>query len=367
MTGSRKPIVNEPPFLETIAKIDSNKFKPLNYTAFRGDTRPPKTIFEFGFQRRGANWQYYNESKKIQEPSLRFYKEKGNEMIKACDIVSSSAICLTRQFDLAPLFPLHPQGDELFASDYTWLYVVQLWQGFATYEEQQALKLPISFCQEVAVRDVPSMDVIAAIQCKRYWNVLNWRDGMHYKLVGDIEWNPKLRNEKPSISKLKRNEWIEHSIAERKERYIECPIPGNEIEYSNVVTGLFSYNLKTIEKQQHQDRRYLKYFLVNLINSKRLINAYTRMLEAAIQWLARCSDINQFVPSTDMTPLMHACEQSNHDLVDYLLKNNADISIQNADGKSAMSYASDNKVRGLLMIKMQDNTRTISACAIRVK
>lgn len=359
-------------------EIDNNEnmllnkqMQNLNILAFRGDNRSPKEIFEFGLQRKGSTWEHYNVNKKaIEEPTFRFFQNTWRGKEKAEDIIPTSAVCVTKNFDLAPLFPLeNPQNENAPPPPLTWIYIVKVDQGFLTYELQRKLNSSLAFCEEIATRDIPSGDVICAIQCERFINidpnlVPNWERGVHYKLTSDIIWNPKLNNEVLTPSKQARNDAIRNLIEQRKDKYWECPIPPNHNNKKSLTT-------QEISEVTHNDSIHLIQFAVDLYDSNTMRNGKMKF-ESALEHLKKCSDLNMIIPNMNETPLMHACHMAsrsnpkNFAMVEYLLNNGANPDIKNSFGKTVMDYFLDSDLK-LMLIEFKATKHNESALIFSIK
>lgn len=273
--------------------------KKMDEVYFRGDSRDPKEIFEFGFQRRGSTYDYYKKHQKLIEPTMREITD---------DIEPASAVCVTANMDCAPIFPIereHPNTE-------TWIYVVQGSNMFETHAHQQSA---LKFAQELAVRDIPSGDVICAIKCKRFINVhpemnrFSYVDGMHYQLTGDIIWNPKLQNEFETRAKVERQQKIIHYVEERKNKYIACPIPRKAEDLLHPRTMNDGKPLVQLTEREHQDHVSLIAFYQQISQGKR---------EEAFTALEGCSNINQPIPGTKVNPFQYSVRLSPAEQLDRL-------------------------------------------------
>jgi ankyrin repeat protein len=334
----------------------NKKMQKLDIYAFRGDNRPPEVIFNDGFTRQAATWKHFNanENKKIEEPTFRLFSQTWQGREKAEDIIPTSAVCVTLNFDYAPLFPLeNPQNEHDPIPPLTWIYMVKVQQGFLTYELQRKLNSPLAFCEEVATRDIPPGDVICAIQCERFWNingfcVPTWESGMHYQLITDVIWNPKLKNEIMTETKKKRNAGFLEFINQKKGKYWECPIPSQKNSTESLKVS------HEISNQTHQDMNHLLKFAIDMENSKLYGFINKKEKEAsALAHLKQCYDLNMFIPGMMLTPLMHACDivstSNNYEIIDYLLKNGASTKIKNSKGNTAFNRARSAKLQTRLV------------------
>lgn len=316
----------------------------LNDIDFRGDTRHPNEIFNFGFQRRGGSWEHYNVSKKILEPTVRFFQNNPRKR-EDVDILPASGVCVTQVFDLAAMFPLeNPEAKGLPPPEKIWIYVVCVQQGFRTYELQSKLGSKLAFCQEVVSRDIPAGDVICAIGCTRYMNVdhktgnYSWESGVHYRLTSDIVWNPKLQNEVQTPYKVNRNEAITRLVNKRTGKFIECPIPTNDQELEQVKSGKFSYKMQELTNLQHEEKILINFYhkmedAIHEIDPEKR----AKKINKAIAVLNDSQDINQFIPNTNMTPLIYAYKNGIVPLATYLEKRNADHEIKDIYGQTAVN------------------------------
>lgn len=133
---------------------------------YRSDTRDPNTdhMFANGFYKRDVN---------INDPVFRFPAGRQN----APDIVPESAVCVTRHFEAAPLFPV---GD--LQTD-SWVYVLDLDTADMTNTQQSqyahvssvgqtgnAGALWPMFGQERAVNSIDPNDIIGAVLVNRRFN-----------------------------------------------------------------------------------------------------------------------------------------------------------------------------------------------------
>lgn len=342
--------------------------KPL--PIFRGDSRHPikDGIFEFGMQRRASTWAYYNtHNQKQLEPTLRFFKND-EEKIDDVDLIPASGISTTIKFDFAPMFPL-PLSDEKKPSDHTWIYLVKVQQGFLMHNLQAKYHSDLTFCQEVSTRDIPSGDVICAIQCKRFWNVnedaeFKWQRGMHYVLTSDIIWNPKLSNVANSESLTKLKKGIVSFVESKKGQYIEIPIPKNQ---ADLILAQISEKppakCKILTEEEHQIYLSLVKF-VQLAKQATLTNENNltdQIIKEALQCL-NPNNVNQFIPGTDLTPLMYAVKNNLIGLSTELIKQGANPAKRNDEGMNALDYATNESVKNRLIQIINDN-KTFSKSA----
>lgn len=139
---------------------------------YRSDTRSPAapdSMFTNGFKKRDNS----------PKPELRWVADWANTDVKqnAPDIVPESAVCFTKDFMAAPLFPV---GD--LKTD-SWVYVLDLdTQGMTNTQQSQyeyvqsigrlgvAHALWPMFGQERAVNSVAPGDIVGAVHVKRKFN-----------------------------------------------------------------------------------------------------------------------------------------------------------------------------------------------------
>lgn len=318
----------------------------LNTLAYRGDTREPQIIFEEGFQRRGGSWEFYNDpknilEKKIQEPAFRI--SQGGQLFN--DIIRTSAVCFTRNFDCAPIFPVNDfskSPPSQLPPPHIFIYIVNVQQGYSTYLLQQELGSPLAFCEEIATRDVPSGDVIAAVKCQRFFNIdafgkPDWKNGVRYQLTSEILWNPKLKNEvQVSKNKLERNKEIENLIALKKGKYVECPIPKN---MATAAPDLIDSELFKNVLTRTPDMDKLTVLLSNSTNPD-LVNA-----------------------QMDLTPLMVSTLFNQIEVFNLFIAYNADPNVSQKNGATALFIAVKQHgdlsfIKSMLLHNNIDVTRT---------
>lgn len=331
----------------------NKKMKKLDIIAFRGDNRPPEVVFTEGFTRRGGTWEHFNTKKEIEEPTFRFFATDYKGKQKAEDIIPSSAVCVTKKFDLAPLFPIeNPENPNDPVPPVTWIYIVKVQQGFLTYDLQRQLNSSLAFCEEVATRDIPPGDVICAVKCERFWNVdancaPNWENGMHYKLMSDVIWNPNLKTELVTDATKNRDIEILKLFEEKRGKYWECPIPSQK---DGIEPLKHSHE---ISDQTHSDMLHLMQFAVDMDDANKVNYNKKQKQASALAHLTQCSDLNMFIPGMNMTPLMHACATSiasnNHEIIDYLLSNGASPAIVNSKNETVIDYANHPETQLQLM------------------
>lgn len=134
---------------------------------YRSDTREPNNpdnMFANGFHKRDPNFA---------NPGLRFPMGPN----QAPDVVPESAVCVTRHFEAAPLFPV----SDLLTP--TWVYVLDL-DTDSMMNTQQSQYNYVSmvgqlgvlqslwpmFGQERAVNSVAPVDIIGAVRVFRHFN-----------------------------------------------------------------------------------------------------------------------------------------------------------------------------------------------------
>jgi len=133
----------------------------------------------------------------------------------------SNSISVTPHMDVATIFPENNRQNTL-------IYFVKAATGFSLSEYLKTTEHQYLFAEEVAVRDIPPGDVIAAVKiCRYYADAVNH----HYCIDGDILWNPILSNQH-SPQFMFHQERIRAMVAVRKGVYIETPISGSCIPKS---------------------------------------------------------------------------------------------------------------------------------------
>lgn len=324
-----------------------NELSKFSNIAFRGDTRHPKEIFEFGFQRYGAGWDLYlANNKTIQEPMLR----QTHDETGMCDVEATSAVCLTLDFDCASMFPLEENNGEA-APPFTWIYIVQVENAYMTYEKQIKANSNLQFCREIATRDIPSGHVLCAIRCERYFNLNEefepkWYAGLHFKLVGEILWNPKLKNEPKTPAKILLKENIEKLIHAHQHQYLETPIPKSQEEIIN-----FNRILSTpipIALNKHEERRCLIHFAMVCAKPLSFYLTKAEKVQQALEAIASCKNVNELIPGTRFFPLMMACKYNLPDVVKKLLAKGANPKIKNSDGIPLVEMDYKPEIKALL-------------------
>lgn len=312
-----------------------NELEKYSNIAFRGDSRDPKEIFEFGFQRIGASQNYFMaNNKKIQEPTIRLM-DPSSKTKGGCDVVATSAVCLTLDFDCASIFPIESADAYSPLTSKTWIYIVHVENAYMTYKKQIKEGSILQFCREIAARDIPSGDVLCAIQCERYLNLNQdylptWHTGMHYALHGEIYWNPKLNNETKTKIKMQRKEMIERIVKAHQHQYLESFIPKNEFE-ANIFNRKPSTPLP-ISAHEHTNRLLLINFAMICTDFSSLPLTKTLRSKLAIQALHGCFDVNQLIPGTNNYPLMIACHYKLTEVVKELLGKGANPEALKDDG-----------------------------------
>ncbi|MBX3208900.1 MAG: hypothetical protein KF764_27965 [Labilithrix sp.] len=168
--------MNDPGWRKVNAK---DRWSWIGRLAFRSDTRGPNEIFPAGFQNRSHPVYKHGEihgqvppewgpEQTVRELGRLFtegpqYRNKryyyGHQAPKY-DVNPDTSVALTLRPAVAPIFPI---------SDATvsWVYAVFLRGGFLTYQEQQTDDPVLATAYEVAVRQVPARDVLAAVKCVR--------------------------------------------------------------------------------------------------------------------------------------------------------------------------------------------------------
>lgn len=151
--------------LRTLSKVGGGSLLPYSTLFFRSDTRVPKTIFKSGFTSLNP------------KQGITYRSNPGI----AGDIDPPSAVCLTRRFDVAPLFPFQKMGKR-----FIYALAMDDSQIFDTREQQikdtdtylqEAIKLgmPLDkarakigwplFAHEYATEKVPFTSIVGAVTC----------------------------------------------------------------------------------------------------------------------------------------------------------------------------------------------------------
>lgn len=174
--------------------------------AYRGDTRDPEEIFRDGFMRRpdAINEDLFKNivlhpeitasrhRHAFVEPQYRnqsYMTNIGSTDAPKFDINPYSAICLTKIAALAPIFPIQTHSAH---KQSVWIYGVLLEEYYKTYELQRIDHPELATAKEIAVKDVPSFDVVGAIQCIRYGGP--YPSKIKYNTLQGIQWNPLMRH-----------------------------------------------------------------------------------------------------------------------------------------------------------------------------
>lgn len=177
---------------------------------YRSDTRPPLQsewdsddeqweIFIDGFDKRSP--------KKYKQPKLRLVAGKEN----APDVVPDSAVCFTRDFQSAPLFPvgdlqtdswvyvLEVDATKIFNTQgKQWDYVKDDLHGLS--KKQATTKLWPMFGQERALNRVAAQQIVGAVKVKRKFNSNDVFNGGRFKCLKYIS-NPHFSGTK-QVAKL---------------------------------------------------------------------------------------------------------------------------------------------------------------------
>lgn len=192
----------------------------------------------------------------------------------------------------------------------TWIYIVQVQNGYATHDLQKKINSPLVFCQEIASRDIPPGDVICAVRCERFFNIdsqcnLNWKEAVYYQLTSDIIWNPKLANESAIKSKQERNIKIEKMLGEKKSKCWEYNLPFT-------ITTDTQPPIREITKLEHDQKKQ-----IHLLNAVANGN-----IDTAKFFLETNVDPN-FKNTEGMSPLLFAVVKQNLAMIELLLAKKA--------------------------------------------
>jgi hypothetical protein len=167
---------------QTASIIEGDDFtrfnQPDGVVAFRGDNREPELIFRFGFQRRDAKFERWRAF----GPHNAFPMWRPSDG----DIEPNSAVCVSLRAWAATLFPLATSVID------SWVYAVVLETGFDTHALQRQKKEEDAlFIVEKCCMDIPCMHVLAAVKCQRKWASTEWQEGMYFRMLGRVLWNPR--------------------------------------------------------------------------------------------------------------------------------------------------------------------------------
>ncbi len=162
--------------LRTLSKVGGGSLLPYSTLFFRSDTRIPKKIFKSGFTslnpKQGITYR--------KNPSV----DDGMGLSKlgaAGDIDPPSAVCLTRRFDVAPLFPFQKMGKRFiyalamndsqifdtreFQIKDTDAYLQEaIKQGIPLDQARAKIGWPL-FAHEYATEKVPFTNIVGAVTC----------------------------------------------------------------------------------------------------------------------------------------------------------------------------------------------------------
>lgn len=253
------------------------------------------------------------------------YRKRGPFGGALHDIDPPTAVCATLLFDCAPIFPVIK---EYASTQEIWINVIKIGEAFPTYQKQLENNSRLSFLLEVAMRDIPSNYVICAIKCERYWTAdisihpvsLNWDNGMHYKLVGDIIWNPKLKNVSSHPEIQNYEQAIKELIEPRIGKYIECPIQLTLSEEKKAkMTEMVKIKREIIDVLPHEISQR-EHDELELIRA-----TYMGDIHTVAALLIRGVDVDHIDEKSGLTPLHIAAVDGNIELVKILLKNGASV------------------------------------------
>lgn len=137
---------------------------------YRSDTRTPDIIFPSGFQKRDASFL---------DPQVRFFQDSGDAttIALAPDIEPQSAVCFTRHFEAAAIFPIDGDVTE------SWIYVLNLQvknimntqaTQYAFVSDRKGLgvsgNLWPMFGQERCANSIAAGDIVGAVRFTRRMN-----------------------------------------------------------------------------------------------------------------------------------------------------------------------------------------------------
>ncbi len=176
--------------------IISPDLQAQEFIAYRSDKRPPEEIFRDGFYRRPSSYLDLVDDQMVlvRKPQYRnstYYSQKGLPVLPVFDINPYSAVCVMLQAAMAPIFPIEQQ--KLIDDQIIWIYAVVVPEAYATYELQRIDAPMLASCQEVAVNEVPSYDVMGAVKCIR-WGGPFGKAIITYIPFLDMQWNPNCRH-----------------------------------------------------------------------------------------------------------------------------------------------------------------------------
>ena len=222
-------------------EVQGSDLTMMNRMYWRGDSRGPGEIFENGFRRRDDTAESYFKRRKVwseldadktKNPHMFQGKALGPETVlsrtgdrnimapslpqfraRENDIAPSTAVCVASSFIAGALFPLLTEGESQF--DSTWVYAVQVENGFNTFQMQVQMgknEKAFNFVQEACCNDIPPMHVIGVIQVERAWRSVTWQAGAKGYVEGSVE--EKFRVNPKSIGCVGRTAKIEQAKME---------------------------------------------------------------------------------------------------------------------------------------------------------
>lgn len=174
-------------------EVEGSDITAIDRLCWRGDSRHPREIFAFGFRRRDDTAEgYFRRKASWQDDAAGSDSDSEDEVplaipnrmppsgalfrIAQKDIAPATAVCVSGNFKAAALFPL--KGEEDPAEDVTWIYAVNVQNGFETYQMQAKLgATQLAFAQEACSHDIPPMHVLGAVKMRREWMGPTWKAG----------------------------------------------------------------------------------------------------------------------------------------------------------------------------------------------
>ncbi|HDV5785670.1 TPA: hypothetical protein RJD83_002645 [Legionella pneumophila] len=204
---------------------------------FRSDSRHYHVLFEFGFYPRSHLYENYSRNKKrIVEPTLRKNFVGPISDPYDYDFDPDTAICASKNFDAALLFPVPESGDYECR---TWIYFIRCKSVFLTYKNQKDFHAK-NFVMEVACRDIPAGDIIAAIQCERYISLD--KNAIYYRFISDLKWNPKAIGLNITNGTLRHQDIILQIVNERANKLVQCPLFEEDYPFQDSIDNIITSN-----------------------------------------------------------------------------------------------------------------------------
>ena len=154
------------------------------------------------------------------------------------------------------------------------------------------------------MRDIPPGNIICKLRIKRFFSYkkTNERFVSHYKIIGDIEWNTKLNNQKNSPQLQALCKKITGIVNERRGKYIKIPYDNSKPQSDN-------FSFECVDQATHNDI-HLCYQLVNLMKEMAFTTENIKSCaETFLQLAKQLNNINGMLPGR------------NQSLVEYMKQN----------------------------------------------